>query len=104
MRPWYLRLLVYAPRHARGLGATAALLLLGVGLEVLRPWPLKVIVDDVLKGRPLPGGLAWVARLPGAASPQGQLAWLAAGTVVLFVLAQAVSIAVMHVRSEVGGR
>jgi ATP-binding cassette subfamily B protein/subfamily B ATP-binding cassette protein MsbA len=104
MKAWYLRLLAYAPRHARGLGATAALLLLGVGVEVLRPWPLKVIVDDVLKGRPLPRGVAWVAALPGGSSVHGQLAWLAAGTVLLFLLAQVISIAVMHLRSEIGGR
>jgi ATP-binding cassette subfamily B protein/subfamily B ATP-binding cassette protein MsbA len=104
MKPWYRRLLTYAPRHARGLALTAALLLVGVALEVLRPWPLKVIVDDVLKGRPLPRGLAWVAALPGGSSVNGQLAWLAAGTVSLFTLAQLVSVIVMHVRSEVGGR
>jgi ATP-binding cassette subfamily B protein/subfamily B ATP-binding cassette protein MsbA len=104
MKPWYLRLLTYAPRHARGLVLTALLLLLGVALEVLRPWPLKVIVDDVLKGRPLPRGVAWVAALPGASTADGQLAWLAAATVILFALAQIVSVVVMHVRSEVGGR
>jgi ATP-binding cassette subfamily B protein/subfamily B ATP-binding cassette protein MsbA len=104
MKPWYRRLLTYAPRHARGLALTAALPLVGVALEVLRPWPLKVIVDDVLKGRPLPRGLAWVAALPGGSSVNGQLAWLAAGTVSLFTLAQLVSVIVMHVRSEVGGR
>ncbi|HEY7120279.1 MAG TPA: ABC transporter ATP-binding protein [Tepidisphaeraceae bacterium] len=98
-RAWYWRLMRHAPRHAGGLAATAGLLLIGVGLEVLRPWPLKVIVDDVLKGRPVPAGLRWVERLPG-----GALAGLAGATVVLFVTAQIVAILVMRLRSDVGGR
>ncbi|MDB5322515.1 MAG: transporter related [Phycisphaerales bacterium] len=81
-----------------------AMLLVGVGLEVLRPWPLKVIVDDVLKGRRLPAGVRWIGLLPGAQSSAGLLAWLAAGTVVLFLAAQGVSIVVAYLRSEVGGR
>src|SRR3954468_5256152 len=104
MKSWWVRLLRYTPRHARGLSGMATMLLLGVGLEVLRPWPLKLIVDDVLKGRPLPESVRWISRLPGAQSASGLLAWLAGGTVVLFLAAQAVSIIVAYLRSEVGGR
>src|SRR5258706_6526293 len=104
MKPWWMRLLRYAPRHARGLSGIAVMLLLGIALEVLRPWPLKMIVDDVLKGKPLPEGVRWIGSLPGAQSANGLLAWLAGGTVLLFVAAQVISIVVMHLRSEVGGR
>jgi ATP-binding cassette subfamily B protein/subfamily B ATP-binding cassette protein MsbA len=104
MKPWWVRLLRYTPRHARGLSVMTALLLVGVAMEVLRPWPLKLIVDDVLKGKPLPEGVRWIQRLPGAQSPDGLLAWLAGGTVILFVAAQGISILGMHVRSDVGGR
>src|SRR5260370_35499930 len=27
------------------------------GFELLKPWPIKVIIDSVLGGQPLPGGL-----------------------------------------------
>jgi ATP-binding cassette subfamily B protein/subfamily B ATP-binding cassette protein MsbA len=101
---WYWRLLRYAPRQKRGLGATLGFLLLGVGLEVLRPWPLKLIVDHVLRSRELPGGARWISGLPGAQSPLGLLVWLALATVLLFVAAQIVSIVVMHLRTGVGGR
>jgi ATP-binding cassette subfamily B protein/subfamily B ATP-binding cassette protein MsbA len=104
MKAWYWRLLRYAPRQAKGLAATTLFLMLGVGLEVLRPWPLKLIVDHVLKSRELPAGARWVESLPGAWSAVGLLAWLAGGTVVLFVAAQVVSIIVMHLRSNLGGR
>ena len=101
---WYWRLLRYAPRQKRGLGATLGFLLLGVVLEVLRPWPLKLIVDHVLRSRELPGGARWVLVLPGAQTPAGLLGWLALATVLLFVAAQIVSIIVMHLRTGVGGR
>jgi ATP-binding cassette, subfamily B, bacterial len=102
--PWYLRLLRYAPRHAGGIAAMTGVLLAGVAMEVLRPWPLKLIVDHVLKGRELPAGARWVAELPGAGSTNGLLAWLAAGTVILFVAAQLISVLVVHLRARVGGR
>lgn len=38
-------------------------LILSTGASLLKPWPLAVIVDTVLGGRPLPGGLAWLAPL-----------------------------------------
>jgi hypothetical protein len=36
-------------------GAIAQVLLLGL-LELAKPWPLKVVVDNVLGGKPLPYG------------------------------------------------
>jgi ATP-binding cassette, subfamily B, bacterial len=43
--------------------ALAQLILIG-GLEVLKPWPLKIIIDNVLSGSPLPWGFApnWSAE------------------------------------------
>lgn len=101
---WYWRLLRYAPRQKRGLGATLGFLLLGVAFEVLRPWPLKLIVDHVLRSRELPTGARWFSVLPGAQTSAGLLAWLAVATVLLFVASQIVSIIVMQLRTGVGGR
>ena len=43
-----------------------ALLLVQVGLGALQPWPLKIVIDYVLQGLPIPdpfaGWLAAVAR------------------------------------------
>jgi ATP-binding cassette subfamily B protein/subfamily B ATP-binding cassette protein MsbA len=78
--------------------------MVGVVFEVLRPWPLKLIVDYVLKGKPLPAGWRWVAALPGGSTANGLLAWLAAATVVLFLAAQAIAVVVLRMRSDVGGR
>ena len=77
MTPWYRRLLPYAKPELPALAGIAMLSLASVAVDLLRPWPLKLIIDHVLAGRPLPPGVADLALLPGAASPAGLLAWLA---------------------------
>jgi len=46
--------------HGRTLGAAYLMELVTVAAAVTAPWPLKVIIDQVLGGAPLP---AWAARL-----------------------------------------
>src|SRR5262245_24324361 len=42
------------------------LLLAEVGLTALQPWPLKIVIDFVLEGRPIPEPLAgWLRALHG---------------------------------------
>jgi ATP-binding cassette subfamily B protein/subfamily B ATP-binding cassette protein MsbA len=55
--------------YRRQAAAIVALSLLEVALAALAPWPLKVIVDYVLSGLPLPDGLAAVtpAQIAGSA-------------------------------------
>src|SRR5262245_17256378 len=44
---------------------------LGVGVEVLRPWPVKLLVDHVLGPQPLPADRAPVLRWrQGASGPE----------------------------------
>jgi ATP-binding cassette subfamily B protein/subfamily B ATP-binding cassette protein MsbA len=48
--------------HRRRVALLVALLLVEVGLGALQPWPLKIVVDYVLDGRPLPDPVAgWIA-------------------------------------------
>jgi ATP-binding cassette subfamily B protein len=91
MRGWWLRLARYAVPHGGGLLVVSLLMLAGVGLELLAPWPLKLLVDNVLEGRPLPDQLSWISLLPGATLSVGLLAWLAGGTIVLFLAGQGVA-------------
>jgi ATP-binding cassette, subfamily B, bacterial len=52
------------PHRGRILGALAQVCLISA-LELLKPWPIKLIIDSVLGGKPLPGG--WAMGLsPGA--------------------------------------
>jgi hypothetical protein len=47
----------YFRPHWRGLAFVAASMVLLVGLDVLRPWPTKILVDQVLGQQPLTGPL-----------------------------------------------
>ncbi len=96
MTAWWRRLSGYARPHAGSLSLVALLTLAGVGIDALRPWPLKLLVDSVLAGRPLP------VPLPG--SPATLVAWLAAATVALFALGQTIAMARAWVQAGVGSR
>ena len=82
-----MHMLRYALPHWRGLGSVFVMMLVGVGLDLLKPWPLKLIIDYVLKRQALPEEASFLNSAPGAGSPVGLLAWLAVAFVIL-VLAQ----------------
>ena len=50
------RILPYLDAHRRTLAWAFVQVLLISGCELLKPWPLKVVIDTVLGGRPLPWG------------------------------------------------
>ncbi len=101
--PWRL-VLPYAQSNARGLGVLGGLAAAGVAVETLKPWPMKLLVDHVLTRKPLPGMAAWVADIPGGGSPSGLAAWLAGGTLLLFLVAQGLSLAQAWLRAGLGAR
>ena len=82
----------------------AALTLLGVVLALLNPWPLKLIVDNVLAKKPLPEGVELIQSLPGADSPRFLLAWLAGATVGLFLITRLITILQRYVEAGAGSR
>lgn len=100
-----LRLLVYIAPHWRGLAIMLSVMALSIGLDVLRPWPMKLLVDNVLGGQPIPQSLArMLAVLPGSAGPQGLLFWLCISTVLIFLIGTLMSIASGVVSVGVGQR
>ena len=57
-------------------GRLTVLLLLSVielVLNLLKPLPLKLIVDDLLPGKALPPGGAWLALLPGGKARESDM-------------------------------
>ncbi len=86
-----------APYRALFLGSVVQVLLIGF-LELAKPWPLKVIVDDVLGGR----RLAW----PGLAGVGPQtLLLIACGTLVgVYALLGALSVTSNYATISVGQR
>ena len=104
MKRSWPRLGLYTRSQGRGLAALLGLVLLGVALEALVPWPLKLIVDHVLTGAPLPELVAWMELLPAAAGSAGLLAWLAFAFFLIFAAGQAVQLAKALIQAEVASR
>ena len=104
MNYWWIRLTRYARPHRLGLTSVTLLMLGGVGLEVLKPWPMKLIIDCVLSDRPLPVSAAWLRGLPFGASRPGLLGLLTLATVVLFLAGWAGRTAQGYVQAGVGSR
>ena len=85
MKSWWLRLGRYGLGQWRGLALIVLLIGVDVLFGLLRPWPMKLILDNVLKNEPLSGTWSWLNSLPGAHSGLALLAWLTVATVVLFL-------------------
>jgi ATP-binding cassette, subfamily B, bacterial len=99
------RLLRYLWPHWKALGIVVATTLAGVGLEVLRPWPTKILVDQVLGQQPLPESLAWVLLwLPGSGSARGLLFWVCACTVLIFFAGTLMVMATLSASVRLGQR
>src|SRR3982750_1792904 len=69
--------------HRRLLLGAYAFRLISVGALIFSPWPLKVIIDNVIASKPLPGGLGSFAA---SLSPESLIMWMS----VLFVAATVV--------------
>ena len=94
------------PRALRRLRPHAARVAAGVALvtasslaELAKPWPIKIVVDQVLGGRPLPA-----VGFPRSLDAPTLLAWVAGGLVVLFVVLGALSLATDRLTIDVGQR
>lgn len=82
-----VRLLRYALPHVRLLVTVLMAMAFNIVLELLRPWPLKLLLDNVLGHEALPAGLQHVLdALPGPGGVQGLLLWVALSTVGIFLI------------------
>ncbi len=76
-----------------------------IGVDLLKPWPLKVLIDHGLSGHPLPPTLAALAdALPNASTQQGLIAWSVGATVVLFFLVWSLNVATAFANIGFGQR
>jgi ABC-type multidrug transport system fused ATPase/permease subunit len=60
-----IRALGYFRPDGGRIALSLGLLLLGIGLNLLKPWPLALLVDSILGGKPYPGWLPDAARAWG---------------------------------------
>ncbi|MEH2171308.1 ABC transporter ATP-binding protein [Nostoc sp.] len=103
MKLWWLRLAGYALVRWRGLAFVLVLMLVNVGLNVLKPWPLKAIVDCVLGNQSLPSTVVWLKTLAGSGDIQ-LLGFLAAATIVLFLASEGIRLLQDYVGAGVGSQ
>jgi ATP-binding cassette subfamily B protein/subfamily B ATP-binding cassette protein MsbA len=104
MKKWWIQIVRYSLPQRRGLATVFLLIVLGDVLNILKPWPLKLIVDFILQGKPLPDFFEPIAVLPGGRSPLGLLMWLSAATILLFVAHQSIKLILEYIRAGVGKR
>jgi ABC-type multidrug transport system fused ATPase/permease subunit len=82
----------------------ACLLLLEVALGALEPWVLKVVIDHVLVGQPMPSPFAQWRQVLGIGSPLGLLAALVGAGVVLQLTHQVLSAYSTQLQVDAGQR
>src|SRR6516164_7501194 len=86
--------LSYAVRRWRALMVVLVTMVLKTGLDVLGPWPMKVIADYVLGHKAVPDAIARsVEALSGQVTSYKLLAWSVAAMIVLFLLNWIVGVA-----------
>ena len=71
---------------------------LGAGMEVLKPWPLKILIDNVLSGKPL--RLAWIPNY----SRMDLLIAACVGGVIIYVLTGMLTVANNYITVSIGQR
>jgi ATP-binding cassette subfamily B protein/subfamily B ATP-binding cassette protein MsbA len=77
-----LSLLRYATPHWRGLTLMLLATLVDVLLNLARPWPLALLIDNVIDGHPLPH---WLTFVPGTDTRHGLLVWVVAIEIAIFL-------------------
>lgn len=98
----------YLRPHRSRLGLLSGLLLAEVVLGALQPWPLALVLDHVLGGRPLPAWIpAWAADWTGPLTVDRRVMLLVVvvlGGVVLSLLNQLVTLQATQVQVDTGQR
>jgi ATP-binding cassette subfamily B protein len=101
----YREVLAAMRRHVMRLALACIEVLLIAGLELLKPWPLKIVIDNVLGGRPLRLGRPLGLCLEPVAIPRKELLVFACGGLVgLYLLLALLQAANNYLTIDVGQR
>ena len=97
----YGRLLRYALAGRKGWAFIVGVMLISSLVSVLQPWPMQVVMDNVLGGQAPPW---WATLLPGGTSPRGLLVWAVLAGLLIFAANGAVDVALTRAWIQVGQR
>jgi ATP-binding cassette, subfamily B, bacterial len=90
----------YLARYWKQVVLSMALLVVGTGLSLLTPWPLKILVDHVLEDLPLPGFLAGLVGPFGENAVQLLLLTVVAGLAIT-LLHNAINVVAKYVTTGI---
>jgi ATP-binding cassette subfamily B protein/subfamily B ATP-binding cassette protein MsbA len=95
----------YVLPYWRGWILIVVVTLLSSAFGLLQPWPLQMLVDNVLGSQPV-GGLAALIteRLPGAVTPRGLLAWVVVAGLAVFAVNSLIDVVLTFAWIRVGQR
>ncbi|HEY8459162.1 MAG TPA: ABC transporter ATP-binding protein [Blastocatellia bacterium] len=80
-------------------------MMLWILVDVLKPWPTKLLVDHILGGQPLPEPVnRWLALLPGPGGKTGLLLWVCVSTVLIFLAGTLIAMASNYASVRLGRR
>jgi ATP-binding cassette subfamily B protein/subfamily B ATP-binding cassette protein MsbA len=79
-----VRLLGYARPYRGSILLLMSTMVVDIAIDLLKPWPLKLVIDNILGGHPTPHAISSV--FPGSSSPHGLLLWATGGTVAIFLI------------------
>lgn len=96
-----LRLMRYAARHWASAALVLASMMLMIGVDIAKPFPVKILVDNVLGNHRIPH---LISILPGAGSRQGLLVSVVLATVALFLLQTALDMISSYAATALGQR
>jgi ATP-binding cassette, subfamily B, bacterial len=97
-------MLSYLWPYRRSVALLAVLLLVEIGLGALAPWPLKIVIDNVLGGAPFPApARTWLQQVTGGSAVM-TLVLIVLGGVLLQVVNQLVSAYATRVQVDAGQR
>lgn len=101
----YAIMLRYARPYWRGWVLIVLVTLLSTAFSLAQPWPMKVLVDNVLGDKPVTGSIKTVVdALPAAGSSRGLLAWVVVAGLAVFAVNSLVNVVLTFAWIRVGQR
>ena len=94
----------YAWRRGWALVVVLLTLLLRVGIDLLKPWPLVFLVDYVLMGKSSALAARVAEALPGSPTTHGLILWSVGATIALFLFSWAAGLANAYASISLGQR